>query len=228
MCCNTLSRRWLLLIAALGLVIGVGQFVMQYAQADHHAEGEATQAASDAQAPAVLDFTVQSIEGEDVYLGRYYGDVVLIVNTASRCGLTPQYEQLQALHEEYADQGLSILGFPANNFGRQEPGTNDQILEFCEQNYGVDFDMFAKVSVKGDDIVPLYAYLTSEETNGDFAGEIRWNFDKFLVNRNGEVVARFAPRTRPDSEEVIAAIEAALAQPAPADAPSDETEAEAQ
>jgi len=213
MCCNTIPRRLLLLIAALGLIVGVGQFVLNYAQADDAPAAPTT-------AHAALNFTVQDIEGNDVNLNRYYGDVVLVVNTASRCGLTPQYEQLQALHEAYAEQGLSILGFPANNFGRQEPGTNDQIIEFCEQNYGVEFDMFAKISVKGDDIAPLYAYLTSEETNGDFAGEIRWNFDKFLIDRNGNVIARFAPRDTPSSEQITAAIEAALGAPRPADAPA--------
>ena len=203
MCCNTIPRRWLFTLAFVGLVMGLGQFVVDYAYASDDDAAEP--------APSVLGFTVQAIDGEDVELSEYEGDVVLIVNVASRCGLTPQYEQLQALHEEYAEQGLSILGFPANNFRGQEPGTNDQIFQFCQENYGVEFDMFAKVSVAGDDICPLYEFLTSEETNGEFAGEIRWNFDKFLVSRDGAVIARFAPRTRPDSDEITNAIEAALA-----------------
>lgn len=166
--------------------------------------------------PAVLDFEVPAlVGGEPVELSQYYGQVVLIVNTASQCGLTPQYEQLQALHEQYADDGLAILGFPANNFGSQEPGSDEEIAAFCEQNFGVGFPMFAKLSVKGDDQAPLYTFLTSEETNPGFAGEITWNFEKFLVGRDGRVVARFAPRTRPDAEEVVAAIQAELAKPAP-------------
>lgn len=166
-------------------------------------------------APTALDFEMEMLSGESVHLSKYHGDVVLIVNTASKCGNTPQYEPLQAMHETYAEQGLSILGFPANNFGKQEPGTDEQIAVFCEQNYGVDFDMFSKVSVKGDDQCDLYAFLTDEQTNPDFAGPIRWNFEKFLIGRDGQVIARFAPKTQPDSEEVIAAIEAALAEPAP-------------
>jgi len=165
--------------------------------------------------PAALNFTMESLTGEEVNLAQYHGDVVLMVNVASKCGLTPQYKQLQALHEEYAEQGLSILGFPANNFGKQEPGTNEQIAAFCEENYGVAFDMFSKVSVKGDDQCALYQYLTSEETNGEFAGEIKWNFTKFLIGRDGKVVARFEPRTKPDSKEVIEAIEAELAKADP-------------
>lgn len=166
--------------------------------------------------PAVLDFEVRTlVGGEPVDLAQYHGRVVLIVNTASQCGLTPQYEQLQALHEQYAGDGLAILGFPANNFGSQEPGSDEEIAAFCEQNFGVGFPMFAKLSVKGDDQAPLYTFLTSEETNPGFAGEITWNFEKFLVGRDGRVVARFAPRTRPDAEEVLAAIQAELAKPAP-------------
>jgi len=177
---------------------------------------QADQAAAPArQTPAALDFEMESLAGEKVDLARYHGDVVLMVNVASKCGLTPQYEQLQALHERYAEQGLSILGFPANNFGKQEPGTNEQIAEFCQRNYGVQFDMFAKVSVKGDDQCELYQYLTGEETNGPFAGPIKWNFTKFLINRDGEVVARFEPRTKPDSKQVIEAIERELAKADP-------------
>lgn len=157
-----------------------------------------------------LEFKVKNINGEEVDLAAYKGKVVLIVNVASKCGLTPQYEQLQQLHEKYKDQGLAILGFPANNFGSQEPGTNDEIKGFCQQNYGVTFDMFSKISVKGDDKAPLYAFLTSEEKNGQFAGEILWNFTKFLVGKSGAVSARFDPKTRPDAAEVIEKIESEL------------------
>lgn len=161
---------------------------------------------------SVLDFTAKSIDGEDVKLEKYKGKVMLIVNTASKCGLTPQYEQLEALHEKYSEKGLAVLGFPANNFGGQEPGTDEEIKEFCSSRFDVKFDMFSKVSVKGDDKAPLYSFLTSEETNKEYAGDIKWNFTKFLVNREGEVIARFEPKTTPDDEAVVAAIEKALSE----------------
>jgi len=157
-----------------------------------------------------LRFTVANIDGQTVDLARYRGMVVLIVNTASRCGLTPQYEALQAIHEKYSDQGFTVLAFPANNFNNQEPGTNQEIKSFCKVNYSVSFPLFSKISVKGDDIHPLYQYLTSGETNLGFDGEIPWNFTKFLVNRQGKVVARFQPRTKPDSGEMLEAVEKAL------------------
>jgi glutathione peroxidase len=169
------------------------------------------------EAAAALDFEMFDIEGEKVRLSRYHGRVVLMVNVASRCGLTPQYKDLQSLHQTYAKEGLAILGFPANEFGRQEPGTNEQIQAFCESRYGVEFDMFAKVVVKGEGVCPLYAFLTGKRTNPKFAGPIRWNFTKFLLNRDGEVVARFEPRVKPLSKRVIAAIEAELGKPARAD-----------
>lgn len=162
--------------------------------------------------PAALDFEMKSLDGKPVELSKYHGDVVLMVNVASRCGLTPQYKQLQALHAEYGDKGLSILGFPANEFGKQEPGTDGEIKEFCSANYGVKFDMFSKVVVKGDGICPLYEFLTDKKSNPGFDGEINWNFEKFLVGRDGKVVARFAPKVKPDAPEVIAAIEAEVAK----------------
>jgi glutathione peroxidase len=162
--------------------------------------------------PAVLTFTMNSLDGKPVELSKYQGKVVLIVNTASKCGYTPQYKSLQALHEKYKDKGLAILGFPANEFGQQEPGTNEEIATFCEKNYGVTFDMFSKVVVKGDQQCPLYKYLTSAETNPKHAGEIKWNFEKFLINRKGEIVNRFGSKIAPDSDEMIKAIEAELAQ----------------
>ena len=158
-----------------------------------------------------LEFKVQDIAGKEVDLQQYKGKVVMIVNVASKCGLTKQYTALQALHDKYKDQGLAILGFPANNFGGQEPGTNEEIQQFCSSRFHVSFDMFAKVSVKGDDIAPLFQWLTSEETNKGHAGEIAWNFNKFLVGRDGKVIERFEPRTAPDEESVTKAIEAALA-----------------
>lgn len=162
--------------------------------------------------PAVLDYTMKSLDGHDVNLSKYKGKVVLMVNVASRCGLTPQYKGLEALHEKYRDQGFSILGFPANNFGQQEPGTNEEIHQFCQKNYGVKFDMFSKISVKGDDKAPLYKYLTEQDPIGKTKGDISWNFEKFLIGRNGQVVARFEPKTTPESPEVVKAIEIELAK----------------
>lgn len=165
-------------------------------------------AKDDAKSP--LDFTVKSIDGKTVELNKYKGKVVLIVNTASQCGLTPQYKSLEALHEKYNGEGLSILGFPCNDFGAQEPGTEDEIVKFCKDNYDVKFDMFSKVTVKGEKKSPLYQFLTSKETNPSYAGEISWNFEKFLVGKDGQVVKRFKPGTAPDSKEVVAAIETEL------------------
>jgi glutathione peroxidase len=143
-------------------------------------------------------------------LSEYKGKVILIVNVASKCGHTPQYEGLQKIYSEYQDQGLVVLGFPANNFRNQEPGTDQEIKEFCSLNYGVTFPMFSKISVKGDDIHPLYQFLTSEKTNPEFAGEISWNFNKFLIDRSGKIIARFESKDQPESEKVVAAIEGAL------------------
>ena len=157
----------------------------------------------------VHQFEMKSIEGDTVSLADYSGKLVLIVNTASKCGYTPQYDGLQKLYEEYADKGLVILGFPANNFMNQEPGTDEEILTFCRQNYGVTFPMFSKVSVKGDDQDALFSFLTNAE-NPDFTGNIRWNFEKFLVNKDGELVRRFRSGTKPDSKEFIGAIEQLL------------------
>ncbi|MCH8054420.1 MAG: glutathione peroxidase, partial [Planctomycetes bacterium] len=144
-----------------------------------------------------LDFTMKNIDGQDVYLGDYQGDVLLVVNVASECGLTPQYKDLEAFYKKYKDQGVKVLAFPANNFGAQEPGTNKEIKQFCKTKFDVTFDLFSKVSVKGDDKCDLYKYLTDTSKNGEFGGEIQWNFQKFLVDRTGRVVARFKPRENP-------------------------------
>lgn len=159
---------------------------------------------------SVHDFTVQNIDGAEVKLGDYAGQVLLIVNVASKCGFTSQYAGLQELYIKYKDQGLLILGFPANNFLGQEPGTNAEIKQFCSANYQVTFPMFAKISVKGDDQAPLYRFLTEKTTNPKFSGEISWNFNKFLIGRNGEILDRFGSRDKPESEEVVQAIEKAL------------------
>ncbi len=162
--------------------------------------------------PPVWRFTMPSLTGQPVDLARYQGQVVMIVNTASRCGFTPQYKALEGLYEKYHPQGFTILGFPANNFLHQEPGTNAEIGAFCQKNYGVAFDMFAKISVRGGDQAPLYRFLTSDQTNPRFGGQIWWNFTKFLVGRDGQIVARFGPRVSPETPEVVAAIESALAR----------------
>ncbi len=156
---------------------------------------------------SVLDFKMKDIDGKDVKLNKYKGKVLLIVNVASKCGYTPQYEGLQAIYEKYQAQGFYVLGFPANNFNEQEPGTNNEIKEFCESKYKVKFPMFAKISVKGEDQDSLYKFMTSKETNPNFAGDISWNFNKFLVNRKGEIVARFSSKNTPESETVTQAIE---------------------
>jgi len=157
----------------------------------------------------VHDFTLISIDGKPGRLSQYQGKVVLIVNVASKCGFTPQYTGLENVYEKYKDQGFVILGFPANNFGAQEPGTNAEIKTFCSSKYSVTFPMYSKISVKGDDQAPLYAYLT-KETGAGIAGEIKWNFTKFLVDRDGKVIQRFEPAVTPDSKEVTGAIEKQL------------------
>jgi glutathione peroxidase len=162
-----------------------------------------------------LSLTMKSLNGEDVELAKYQGNVVLIVNVASKCGLTPQYEQLQALHEEYAEDGLAILGFPCNQFLQQEPGTAEEIEEFCRVNYGVTFDMFAKVKVNDQDACGLYKTLTALETEPVGPGKISWNFEKIILGRDGEVVARFSPKTKPDDPAVVEVIEAELAKEVP-------------
>lgn len=164
-------------------------------------------------AQSVHDFTATSLDGKTIALADYQGKVLLIVNVASKCGFTGQYEGLQKLYEKYQNQGLVILGFPANDFLGQEPGTNDEIQQFCTLNYGVTFPMFAKISVKGKDMHPLYAYLTSEETNPGFGGAISWNFNKFLIGRDGKVLARFGTRTKPEDKKLVEAVEQALHSP---------------
>jgi glutathione peroxidase len=152
------------------------------------------------------DFDATTIAGQPKKLSDYAGKVLFIVNVASECGLTPQYDGLEKLHERYASQGLAVIGFPANEFGRQEPGSNEQIQEFCRTKFGVKFDMMGKVVVKGAGSHPLFAWLTSET-----GGDIKWNFGKFLVGKKGEILARFEPTVEPTSPEITSAIEKALA-----------------
>jgi len=160
-------------------------------------------------ADSVYEFTVDTIDGKPQSLSIYKGQVLLIVNTASKCGFTKQYAGLQSLYEKYKDRGLVVLGFPANNFGGQEPGTNEEIQQFCSLKFNVTFPMFAKISVKGGDTHPLYAWLTAHP-NG---AAVSWNFNKFLIGRDGNAIAHFGSRTAPESEELNAAIEKALKQP---------------
>lgn len=155
----------------------------------------------------VFEHSATTIKGDVRRLSDYEGKVLLVVNVASECGLTPQYAALEKLHEKYASKGLRVLGFPANEFGAQEPGTNEQIQTFCETKFGVKFDMFAKVVVKGAGIHPLFEQLT---TDPKFGGDIKWNFNKFLIGKNGEILARFEPPVDPMSAEVTSAIEKAL------------------
>ena len=159
-----------------------------------------------------IDHTVNRLDGTATSLQDYRGKVMLVVNVASECGFTPQYEELQALYVAYEARGLKVLGFPANEFGSQEPGTSTEIANFCSSRYGVTFDMFEKIVVKGVKIAPLYRTLTTESPT-EFQGDIAWNFAKFLVDKNGFVINRFAPTTTPMSAEVTAAIEAALTAP---------------
>lgn len=170
-----------------------------------HGDGPTTRPAS------ALDFTVKDIDGNDVDLSAYKGKVVLIINVASKCGFTKQYGGLEKLYEEHKDAGLVLIGFPANNFNEQEPGTDEEIKTFCTSKYGVTFPMMSKISVKGDDKAPVYQFLTEPDTAGEFAGEIKWNFNKFLLDRSGKIIARYDSKVAPDSAELTGAIETALA-----------------
>lgn len=168
-------------------------------------------AADSPKASSVLDFKVKDIDGKEVNLAKYKGEVLLIVNTASNCGYTPQYKGLEKVYETYKGKGLEVLAFPANEFGAQEPGTDAEIKTFCTTKYNVTFPVFSKIVVKGQGSAPLYSYLT-KTANPSTAGDIKWNFTKFLVNRKGEVIARFEPGDKPEGEKVTAAIEKALAE----------------
>jgi glutathione peroxidase len=157
---------------------------------------------------ALTDFTVRTLDGNEKTLADYKDQVVLVVNTASKCGFTPQYKGLQELQEQYADRGLSVIGFPCNQFGHQEPGDSDEIGEFCERNYGVTFQMMEKIDVNGSDAHPLYQWLRSQK-GGLMGDKIKWNFTKFLIGKDGQVIERYAPTTKP--EKLKDDIEKALA-----------------
>lgn len=179
--------------ALLTMLIGLATFSLQ-AQGNLH------------------DFTMTNIYGEEVSLSDYEGKVVMVVNTASKCGLTPQYEQLEALYQEKKDEDFVILGFPANNFMGQEPGTDDEIIAFCEKNYGVSFPMFSKISVKGYDQAELYKWLTKKEENGEMDAPVSWNFQKFLIDKDGNWRIYFSPKTEVTEEKVLVAIDELLAE----------------
>jgi glutathione peroxidase len=166
--------------------------------------------AEDKETHPVYGQKMKALDGKDVDLSKYQGKVLLIVNTASECGATPQYAALQALHEKYKEKGLIVAGFPCNQFGQQEPGSADEIQQFCQKNYGVKFDLFAKIDVNGPNAAPLFKFLTSEKVGLKDQGKVQWNFEKFLVDRQGKVIARFRTPVEPDSPEVVKAIEAAL------------------
>lgn len=157
-----------------------------------------------------LSFTLKDIKGNPVELSKYKGKVVVLVNVASKCGLTPQYDGLEALYEKHKDQGLVVIGIPANQFGEQEPGTNEEIEKFCTGKYKVTFPMMSKIVVKGDGIDPLYKYLTTQDTKPQPKGDITWNFEKFLIGKDGKIAARFKPTTKPDDPKLVEAIEGEL------------------
>ncbi len=162
--------------------------------------------------PRALNFQMKSLDGKEVNLADYRGKVVLLVNVASECGATPQYAGLQSLYQRHKEQGLVVLGFPCNQFGGQEPGDAAKIREFCTREYSVTFPMFAKINVNGKQAAPLYQFLTSKETNPQFAGPIGWNFEKFLIGKDGSVIGRFGTSVEPDDPQLTSAIEQALAK----------------
>jgi glutathione peroxidase len=160
--------------------------------------------------PTLHDFRAKTIFGDDRSLGDYAGKAALVVNVASKCGLTPQYAGLEKLYEAYRGRGLEVLGFPCNQFAGQEPGTDAEVQEFCTVTYGVSFPLFSKIEVNGANRHPLYAWLTAENAQPEGAGDIKWNFGKFVIGRDGKVLARFDPRTAPDDPQLVAAVERAL------------------
>ena len=197
-------KKYVMLLAIAVLIIASVSIALMWDGGDPLKKGETMAEKS------VLDFTMKSIDGVDVKLDSYSGNVLMLVNVASKCGYTPQYRGLESVYKKYKEQGLVVMGFPANNFLWQEPGTNEEIKSFCSTKYNVTFPMFAKISVKGDKIHPLYKFLTSKQTDPEFGGAISWNFNKFLVDRSGKLVARFSSKDEPESEKVVQAIEQAL------------------
>lgn len=206
-----MRRIYLLPLAAVALVVGAR--TLRNAPRES-APAKAATSAKTKKPMSFLDFKTESLEGKPVDLAQYKGRVLLVVNTASKCGYTPQYAGLQKLYTDYQPKGLTIIGFPANNFGGQEPGTNEEIGQFCKRNYGVSFPIMTKSSVKGADQSPIFAFLT-KEANPELTGDIGWNFEKFLISRDGKLVARFKSNVTPDSPDLKKAIDAELAKAEP-------------
>ena len=208
-CCPTARRTFAVLGAAAGFACLAGLFAATNAVAGPH---------TDQKVDTVLDHKVKALNGAEVDLSKYRGKVVVVVNVASKCGFTGQYKPLQAMHEKYGEKGLVILGFPCNQFGGQEPGSHEEIAAFCEKNYGVEFPLMGKVAVKDtkeQKATPLYQELTAKGTTED-PGPVKWNFEKFLIGRDGRAIARFRSNVAPDSKEFVAAVEKALKAEAPA------------
>lgn len=200
-----MSRPLLGMVLGLGVLAGCGSTYL-FDLGSAHAGQEGTLMA--AKTTSLYDFTMDDIDGKPVNLSQYKGKVLLLVNTASFCGNTPQYSDLQAMYEQYSEKGFEILAFPANNFGQQEPGSNQEIKSFCFTKYSLTFPLFSKISVKGSDKHPLYQYLTEQSP---FPGEVEWNFQKYLVDRSGNIVGRFHHRTKPLAPEVVKEVERVLA-----------------
>lgn len=197
---------WKVLVLGLVVGLGLGALEVGFDSVDAAEQGATSMAAK---ASTVYDFTLNDIDGKPVSLNQYKGKVIMLVNTASFCGNTPQYSDLEKMYETYKDKGFEILAFPANNFGQQEPGSNAEIKGFCLTKYSVGFPLFSKISVKGEDKHPLYRYLTEQSP---FPGEVEWNFQKYLVDRAGNVVARYHHRTKPVADEVVKDVERFLAK----------------
>lgn len=196
--------KWLIAIGSLALLFLVSCFYKQ------HYKKSTTPFFTPLSQKSIYEFTLKDIDGNDVAFEQYKDKVLLLVNVASKCGFTPQYEGLENLFLQYKDKGFLVLGFPANNFLSQEPGTDEEIKTFCSLRYNVTFPMFSKISVKGQDIHPLYRFLTEKPTDPEFAGDIKWNFNKFLVDKSGKIIARFESKIKPEDPELVAAIEKAL------------------
>ncbi|MEP7109026.1 MAG: glutathione peroxidase [Ferruginibacter sp.] len=185
----------------LKLSLIIAAFISPMAQPNNASGNKEVSIPARVSAPSIYDFKVEALDGSTIDFSQFKGKKILIVNTASKCGFTPQYEGLESLYEKHKDH-LVVVGFPANNFGGQEPGLNTEIKEFCKKNYGVTFPMAAKISVKGDDIAPIYKWLCNKSENGVLDAEIKWNFNKFLLDENGKIIAKFDSKVTPMSEEL--------------------------
>jgi glutathione peroxidase len=207
----TMTQRIAISLVILAVVVAAGCWAKNiFAQSVVKEPTSTATHGSTTQPASPLDFVVKDIDGKEVKLSDYRGKVVMIVNVASKCGFTRQYAGLEKLYKEYSDKGFVILGFPANNFGGQEPGSDSDIKTFCTSKFDVTFPMMSKISVKGDDQAPLYKFLTEKETAGDFKGDIGWNFTKFIVDRNGNLIGRFASATDPSDQKLVDLVKKAL------------------